>query len=88
MYDVLFIDGIIKCIPSGFMEQILRHEKYSIQPTKNYPPTCNISSDDESEDDDSNRDENDSWHIESQDDLHEQATEWEVWEQVLVSYHR
>ena len=69
MYDVLF-DGIRKCIPSGFMEQILRHEKYSIQPTKYYPPMCNISSDDELEDDDGSGDGNDSWPIESQDDLH------------------
>jgi hypothetical protein len=74
MYDVLFADGIRNCIPSVFTEPILRHEKNSIQFTENVKPTCNISSDNESEDEDGSRDGDDSWPVESQDD-HEQATE-------------
>jgi hypothetical protein len=83
MYDVLFADGITKCFPSGFTEKVLRHEKNSIEPTKNTEPTCNTSSDDESEDEDGSRDGDDSWPVESEDDLEEQASEWEAWVQRL-----
>ena len=83
MYDVLFADGIRKCIPSGFTEQILRHEKNAIQPTNNVEPTSNISSDDESEDEDGSRDGDDSWPVTCDDDLHDQAAEWEDWAQSL-----
>jgi hypothetical protein len=83
MYDVLFADGIRKCIPSGFTEQILRHEKNSIEPTKNTEPACNTSSDDESEDEDVIGYGDDSWPVESEDDLQEQASEWEAWTQRL-----
>ena len=77
MYDVLFDDGIRKCIPSGFTQQLHMHAKESTQPTKNYEPTCNISSDDESKDEDGSRDGDDSWPVESEDDLQEQSAEWE-----------
>jgi hypothetical protein len=83
MYDVLFADGNSKCIPSGFTEHILRHENNSIQPTKNVEATCNISSDDESEDEEGIRDGDDCWPCESPDDIHEQATEWAGWAERL-----
>jgi hypothetical protein len=83
MYDVLFADGNRKCIPSGFTEQILRHEKNAIQPTNNVEPTCNISSDDESEDDDGSRDGDDSWPVTYENDLHDETAEWEAWAQSL-----
>lgn len=85
IHDVLFADRIRKYILSRFTEQILRHEKISIQSTENVKPPCNISNDDESKDEDGSRDGDDNWPIESQDDLHEQAPEWEAWAQGLVS---
>ena len=81
MYDVLFANGMRKCIPSGYTEQIPRHEKDATQHTKIDEPMCNISSDDDSEDEDGCRDGDDSWQIAHGDDLHEQAQEWEAWEQ-------
>jgi hypothetical protein len=83
MYDILFADGNIKCIPSGFTEHILRHEIETIQPTNIVEPTCNISSDDDSEDEDGVRDGEDSWP-DTQDDLAEQAAEWEAWAHSLA----
>ena len=84
MYDVLFDDGNTKCIPSGFTEHILRHEKDAIQPTNIVEPTCNISSDDDSEDEDGVRDGDDSWPDTHEDDLAEQAAEWEAWAHSLA----
>ena len=84
MHDVLFAHGIRNYIPSGFTEHILRHDKNSIQPTENVEPMCNIISDDELEDEDGNRDGDDSWLVETEDDLHEQVTEWEAWAQGVV----
>ena len=78
MYDVLFADGNRKCIPSGFTEQILRHEEDAIQETNIVEPTCNSSSDNDSEDEDGVRDGEDSWPDTYEDDLAEQATEWEA----------
>ena len=75
MYDVLFANGMRKCIPSGYTEQIPRHEKDATQHTKIDEPMCNISSDDDSEDEDGCRDGDDSWQIAHGDDLHEQAQE-------------
>ena len=83
MYDVLFADGMIKCIPSGYTEQILRHEKDAIQPTKIDEPMCNISSDDDSEDEDGCKDGDDNWHKAHGDDLHDQAAEWKAWEESI-----
>ena len=83
MYDVLFANEIKKCIPSGFTEQILRHENNAIEPTENVEPTCNISSDDESEDENGSRDGDDGWLLDDEDDLHDQAAEWEAWVQSL-----
>jgi hypothetical protein len=87
MYDVLFADGTSKCIPSGFTEHILRHENNSIQPMKNVEATCNISSDDESEDEEGIRDGEDCWSCESPDDIHEQASEWAGWAERLENHN-
>ena len=42
MYEVLFANGVRKCIPSGFTEHILRHESHSTQPLDFNEPMCNI----------------------------------------------
>ena len=85
MYDVLFDDGIRKCIPSGFTEQLHMHANESLQPKQNFEPTCNISSDNESEDEDGSRDGDESWPVESEDDIEEQSYEWDSWAQTLLS---
>jgi hypothetical protein len=83
MYDVLFADGIRKCIPSGFTEHILRHEEKSLEPTKNFEAACNTSSDDDSEDEEGSRDGDDSWPVDSDNDLQDQVSEWEAWAQSI-----
>jgi hypothetical protein len=63
----------------------LKHEENSLGPTKNFEPACNTSSDDDSEDEDGSRDGDDSWPVDSKDDLQEQASEYKAWTQRLHS---